>query len=711
MREVYINHKQVDVNQADAVDIIYESPIFSDISKIKSNTTTTYTLPKTDRNLAIFRNADQHDVEQMYKDKNGNDTSMAYAEQRFDEFRNGLPIIQNGRCRLLKIADKIELAVVWGAKVPLSEKLGKKLNDIVDIEYDEKGNVKTSPAYVKWTKDNFLKVEPIPENETDQERNERHKKNAFGFLFADFGQGAFNLDETGKKEKKDRDNIKIEHIFPSASVGYILEKAIARDAGIKVEIKNDAKGDILDVLYEKWIPCVTKKIAPEIVPTSASAVFEYDGEEKVRLNITEGREFGLIDESRTLLKIPVGSYGLVLQKTTHVNDPHQIKAYYLLSRESSLYTQNWKLRVKLNYESHYLAEVSPSDVKGHPVADDRILMELVFRGTFDWETVLTNDNENGIVREYPIELEFYNEMSGVVVPFIKVESTTNGMVSYALPLLPVSLTVAQQVANEDKDFVLLNSNFPIMKNLPDMTGIDFVKSVCQMYCLFPHFDIKNNTLKFLQIDDIFDPQNIARAKNWDNKVIAEPWSIERSFGDYAKKNRLKYQDDDTVTTTSEGFMELDNQILIAQKDLSDLKFSATDIKNDLAHLPLFVTKENSTDAPERKDIKPRILSMGGIYVKEAETTTEYKALTFDKTMFFETENVGLVDTYYGRYRDVVSKPVLRDVVVMLNEVELMNMSTFDIIYLRGKYWMPIKIQVGIDGKAQARLMLLPNVFN
>lgn len=663
MREVYINEQQVDVNQEDGVDIIYESPIFSDISKIKSNTTTTYTLPKTDRNLAILQHADQHDVV----------SDHAYKEWDFEEYRNGLPIIQNGKCRLLKIGDRIELAVVWGTKVALSEKLGKKLNELhID---NPLYNIYEDACKVS---DDFI----LASDNTSE----------IGFLHANYGVDSLVNNYTWR--------------VPSVTVRRIF-KIIEKACGIKIDFKkknSSAPTDVDALLKTKWIPFYSNTTNDDDEVDNAGKKIA-----KFKINALEGYNNEHPDflfspdenynNDYKLFDIRSDSYfsNFLIPKGTSWLDI-DLSLNFIGNKSSS------KIRVALLHKKDS-ASPTTTEVLGDytPVYNaekDRSFIDLKLLKAFDLkyeghkcEFRLFNVDANG----HASELRFRQENTGH-----NLSVGAQGKLTVANP-------------NGQKQLV-----YPVVPNLPDMTCVDFIKSICNMYALFPYYNFETETLEFLQIEDISNKENIANAKNWDNKVIAEPWSIERSFGDYAKYNRFRYADDDTVTTVSQGYLELDNNLLVAEKDLIDLKFSATDQKwtlfyyynylpyyYNVAYLPYFV--RNSSDKVEFQSIKPRMLSERVIKIEDGETSLKCKSLIFDELLKFQGEK-GLIKTYYGRYKDVVERPVVRDVTVLLNEVELMNMSTLDVIYLRGKYWMPIKVQVGISGKAKARLMMLPKVF-
>lgn len=66
IREVYIDEQQIDIENDNAAGYIFTSPIFRDITKILSNRTTTYKVPKTQRNLTIFGLSNNPDVYSIF---------------------------------------------------------------------------------------------------------------------------------------------------------------------------------------------------------------------------------------------------------------------------------------------------------------------------------------------------------------------------------------------------------------------------------------------------------------------------------------------------------------------------------------------------------------------------------------------------------------------------------------------------------------------
>lgn len=671
MREVYINDQRVDVNQDEAVDFNYETPMFSDISKIKSNTTSTYKLPMTERNLAIFKHVELYDVT----------NSLGYEELVFEEYRNGLPIIQNGRCVLVGLSDKIELAVVWGIKVALTEKLGKKLNELA----------KENPLYDQYqdccpVKNDFMKAED---------------KSEIGFLHAIYGTGISSDNFTWK--------------VPSVTVSRVLAIiAKACGVGIKFHDKN-----VESILKTKWIPFASMKTNDDDgIDNVGKKIINFETEQLSH----NGQHFDFVMKP---IDYEFSDSSKLIEQRSDFDGKYF--TYFLIPDQSSwidlslsvAFHGDWSARkVRLKRLSYHN---SPEDSDHSAVIGD-------YFAVYDSEKNRSYLNVRMIDQFKDLGTDYYADTKRRRYDYRLYEVMQNGTESKMEFRqhqegngFSVSLTGRLTVASPTGMNELV---YPVALNLPDMTCTDFIKSICQMYALFPYFNIEENTLEFLQFDNIYD--NKECAKDWDNKVLAESNGLTRAFGDYAKKNRFRYQDDETVSTTAEGYMYLNNNKLLSEKDLVDLKFAATDermkeIKTEsqtepgvfvydykpMAYLPYF--EKDDSGKVSFKSLKPRILSEKEINLNNGEKWFDYKALRFDPSLMFGASG-GLLDMYYGRYKEVVEQPVLRDVWVMLTDVEQMQISRLDIIYLGGKYWMPMKIQVGITGKAKVSLMMLPKVF-
>ena len=112
-------------------------------------------------------------------------------------------------------------------------------------------------------------------------------------------------------------------------------------------------------------------------------------------------------------------------------------------------------------------------------------------------------------------------------------------------------------------------------HLPDMTQINFIKMICNMFGLIPEVSGKDMTVKFWNYSELYD--NIALARDWSAYLSEREDETEFKFGDYAQYNYLKYKEsDDVIKDNGTGIMIVDDETLILQKDALKLDISTCD---------------------------------------------------------------------------------------------------------------------------------------
>lgn len=206
-KEVYIDKQRVDIEQTSEAGYLFESPIFRDISKILSNRTTTYKIPKTARNVLLFGFA--NDPEAL--------SEFQYQEHDFEEWRNGLLFIR-GKCQLLNYkSEYFEFSVIWGNTINLLSLKDKNLRDY------------SLSDFLSWDSTSKL-VTP----------NDDHEGR--GFILTDFGKGVF--DSEGKAN--------MQYIHPSVTIRYILDH-IEKGSGVKFEYHR-----FEEIFRNRWIPLTEK---------------------------------------------------------------------------------------------------------------------------------------------------------------------------------------------------------------------------------------------------------------------------------------------------------------------------------------------------------------------------------------------------------------------------------------------------------------------
>lgn len=201
IREVEIDRKRIDVRPNDQAGYMFTSPIFRDITKIVSNRTTTYKLPKTSNNLTVFGLSNNPEII----------SDFPYKTHSFEEYRDGLLFI-SGICTLLKSSEKdLEISVVWGATINL---LGLKDLHLRDLKIINDTN------YVDWG-GAFAKF--LESNTTS----------TYGFIKIDYGRGLTDF----------------QYMRPAITIQGILDLI---KKGTDVSVSYPAR--FTEVFKKTWIP-------------------------------------------------------------------------------------------------------------------------------------------------------------------------------------------------------------------------------------------------------------------------------------------------------------------------------------------------------------------------------------------------------------------------------------------------------------------------
>lgn len=205
--EFYINNELLDVDDNMNFNIVFNSTIFGDLSKIKTHGTTALKFPLTANNRRIIKNINMHDIS----------TKFPYQTHTMDYYRNGVNIVLDGTCYVIGIDEKyVELQLIFGVKNLLTALSQQKLKDL-------------DPMSVRWTNDNPTIISPYLRD--------------YGFPLMNFGAGAFAF---------------VKYSLPAISIRYVLEQ-IQYFSGITFEGLLD-KEEIADEIKRLYLTCIDRSI-------------------------------------------------------------------------------------------------------------------------------------------------------------------------------------------------------------------------------------------------------------------------------------------------------------------------------------------------------------------------------------------------------------------------------------------------------------------
>ena len=247
-------------------------------------------------------------------------------------------------------------------------------------------------------------------------------------------------------------------------------------------------------------------------------------------------------------------------------------------------------------------------------------------------------------------------------------------------------------------------------NLPDISQVDFIQSLCDMFGVFPiinpvpntNYDTGKRIIEFVNIETLFDnirPRylNGKIFNDWTDKLVTNPQDMEISFtkDGYYQRNYLRYTEDDTVTGDYDGYFDIIDKRLDKEGNLVELPFAASDGDKIIMFSEEKDSNNNITYSFE--DFEPRIMSV----IKRDDGKC---GLTFDSLDF-----KSLLSKYYSRYIELVQDMYLITVTVILKPLDLRFMDYTYPVYFKqfGRYFGIVEIQSNSnDDNCEVKLLRL-----
>ena len=250
-------------------------------------------------------------------------------------------------------------------------------------------------------------------------------------------------------------------------------------------------------------------------------------------------------------------------------------------------------------------------------------------------------------------------------------------------------------------------DYPIRENLPDMSTMDFIKSVMGVFGLM--VEQQGSILSFFNVNDII--LNKSGAINISKMLIdKKDDKLEYSYG-LTKKNVLKYAEDDLVdksfgsyTFTADTYDKQENVVFqspfaAAEKTIPLYTFQVEDGKSEFVLNKTSKCRlllENGTVS----------LDVWGKWIDADMKTVTFRSFTFEPLMY---EN--LVRQYWTGYLGVyANKPRISYRKAKLNPTFFPDLSFCKPLYADGNYYMLLSVNNYTEtGKADLELALIDGV--
>lgn len=646
MQELYIDGVLVDIDERLSVSLNIKSNLLGDVSKIAANHTYTMQLPMTSHNRAVIGGADLIPVQ----------TQFPYMFHRADYYRNGTPIIRDGRAVLLSVGETIDIIVTWGVTTPLSQFIagGASLRDLVTgelVSYPEQ------PTFMKW-----------------------------GAFLADDSYSPFygNADYHKPLEDKEREQTATQHVphwnawyaRPSVRVPWLLNH-IAQQYSVGFNFEQETQ-DILDRLC---LPMVNDTPnAQSLTPST----------------ITLGQN------SRSGTKY---IYDVQLQNTGSVFSTYDGTFCFVGTTKTITLAFNYRVTTEFAI-AVVIAARTCMQIRVTDGTNTEEPEDLQMR----YDVVERNGNNAVVELKGTLDVQL---VAGQGIALVHKTDLFSNIVSFAQ-----ALTGMQVKATNQADHIQFGSPFNIDGNLPDIKIIDFLKTLCAVCGVFP-LQPKNNTISFVPFHTLEDNKDDALDWT-DKVVsvydLERPRQTEYAVSEWAQRNWMKWKEADGYAGESDGAINVADDTLDAERDIITIPFAPSKVNNvgralipiwELSNYEKLMGGEETTPTYTIGNCEPRLL-MATPYktqrvISGGSDANRDVMLTMDGLRFGE-----IIGNRYQLVSEVLNEARVITERMKLNDADLFSFDERVPVYLSqyGACFAVLEINADEDGFADVKMIKL-----
>lgn len=646
MQELYIDGTLVDIDENFSVSVNLKSNLLGDVSKIAANHTYTMQLPLTSHNRAVIEGADLIPVQ----------TQFPYMFHRADYYRNGTPIIRDGRAVLLSVGETIDIIVTWGVTTPLSQFIagGASLRDLVTgelVSYPEQ------PTFMKW-----------------------------GAFLADDSYSPFygNADYHKPLEDAEREQTATQHVShwnawyarPSVRVPWLLNH-IAQQYSVGFSFEQETQ-DILDRLC---LPMVNDTPNAQSLTPSTITLGQYS---------RSGTEY---------------IYDVQLQNTGSVFSTYDGTFCFVGTTKTITLAFNYRVTTEFAFAVAIAArtcmQIRVTDGTNTEEPED-----LQMR----YDVVERNGNNAVVELKGTLDVQL---VAGQGIALVHKADLFSNIVSFAQALTGMQVKTTNQA-----DHIQFGSPFNIDGNLPDIKIIDFLKTLCAVCGVFP-LQPKNNTISFVPFHTLEDNKDNALDWT-DKVVPAydleRPRQTEYTVSEWAQRNWMKWKETDGYAGESDGTINVADDTLDAERDIITIPFAPSKVNGagralipiwELSNYEKLMGGEETTPTYTIDNCEPRLL-MATPYktqrvISGGSDDNKDVMLTMDGLRFGE-----IIGNRYQLVSEVLNEARVITERMKLNDADLLSFDERVPVYLSqyGACFAVLEINADEDGMADVKMIKL-----
>lgn len=548
-------------------------------------------------------------------------TSAAYRRWEARLYINGVTVVDTAYLVLLSVGETYEVALYWGVVKGLYvlKESEKALPDIEEVLHSQYGKANGEDWWSDW------------EAQYGKDKDGNENANLINAMY-EAGIGLLNDSDARKKAA----------LLPSVRARWVWDNII-RESGLVAHLDSDVRATLNQIA----IPFTTHN-------TSSAEPFSVawrKANKRYRKRETEGY-IGFYD----VTDYPISAYYDFV--TENVKIGGNLGIYTKVDMTFYKCLQPSIVRAKFRVVGTWDKQWGQS---GALIVEHRRKDEVVGK-----EGISLNKNiDTSLIIEVTVEER------DVLIPYV----WWNGVYGKQEDMKIESFSAEFEVFSEEGETVIqsMGGEINTRNNLPDISYIDFVKAVCEMFGLWA--TAINGEVYFLPYATLYNRNN--PILDWSHKLVStgdfDASKTTYTLADYAQRNTLNYKEDDTVKVDANGALLVDNETLDKEKEMVVLPFAASD-GNIIPHLK-WKDDDRNTYEVEDVDIEPRIMALSeGM---DATTLKPFAKLSF-KTLSFNS----LIASYYSTWQKIMRNPVIIEEKVMISEIDIANLDYRSPVYLQ-----------------------------
>lgn len=676
MDSLYINNMRADLGE-ETINLKYENNLLGTIGEIQSSYSYNISIPKTTRNMKIFQLCNSPSKVYLSDSIIGEYFPVRYRKRGIDILGDTVGYLES------VTEDAFNIYLSFGFLGAIGEWLNKggTLNDLGDYttnttvfnnlidDYPQSGNIEDLPNIFKPYYDCGVAMNPVSRSMIARlpvvpvryliEQIELKNQSNCKFLFPD--------------DVKEQIN--------SLVIPLISKKTYIGETSIKPIVTADSIGATDDNIRGKTLFAVSGISSKYVFPVVEGV---YDSNLQTGITVVNGLPTNVFGVSKLYLQDELSTYCIIPE-----ND---MSFGITLNTEFYVVFDEWKEDQDVVNQLVFcdiLENGAVSVLKNYSCSAKR---DDMFVGTY---SIIPEDKG----------INFFNLKAGHKYAFLFfLNFKKDDKVAHFNPSTGKTpngeFWFNHKKGMYDIDFRFYKSEIIQAKgNLPDISQVDFIQSLCNMFGLFPIVnpvpkkdeDTGKKVIELVSIDTLFK-NKVSRYvygkkfNDWTDRLITDPNDIEVSFSKegYYQRNYLRYAEDDTVTGDHDGYFDISDKKLDKEGVLTELPFAASD--GDRIPMYKANTDSSGNTSYSFESFEPRIMSV----TKRADGKC---GLTFDGLDF-----KSLLSKYYNRYIELVRDMYLITVTVELNALDLKNIDYTYPVYFKqfGRYFGIVDIQANSD---------------